>query len=105
MFLNEEEVVDTAPEEFDDTEVLEHIRARQSAHEVKASDIVTMQCIFCIILAILAIVLNLLMPQFTEKLIERFKVESFSPAETNEALAAIMSQISDFMNATPNGRV
>ena len=93
------------PEILDDSDIFEEIKNRRTRSDVKISDIVTMQCIMCIVLAILAISLNLLLPKFSVQIIEQYKAESTAPSEVNDTLVAIVSQISNLMNATPNDRV
>lgn len=91
--------------DMDEEDIIEGIRAKRVRSDVKTSDIITMQCILCIVLAILVIVMNMLLPQLTGNILENYKAASSAPGESNGTLVSIVSKISDFMNATPNDRV
>lgn len=92
-------------EVIDDSEFFEEIKKKRQANDIKTGDIITMQCIICIILAIIVVMINMLLPKISNQIIEKYKSETTISSDVNDTLVAIVSKISDFVNSTPNDRV
>ena len=98
----ENEVYQT--EVIDDADIFEEIKKKRQVNDIKTGDIITMQCILCIILAIIFIAINMLLPKISNQLIEKYKSETSLSSDVNDTLVAIVSKISDFVNSSPNDR-
>lgn len=90
---------------IDDEDVIEEIKKKRNIQDVKTSDIITMQCILCIVLAIMFVIISMTLPKISSQVIEKYKSESSTENDVNDTLVAIVLKISDFVNSTPNDRV
>lgn len=84
-----------------DTDIIEQIREKYKEKDAKLGDIITMQCILCIILAIAFILVNILLPKLSAEVVEKYHAESASDSKVNDALVSVVEIISKFMNSTP----
>ena len=99
---DEEQVLE--PEILTEEEILEDIKRKREAEPTRFSDILTMQCILCLILVISMIVLNMLIPKLSKQLIQQYRMESVSDSGANDALEVLVTKLSDFVNSTPSDR-
>lgn len=86
------------PEKLDDIVILNGKKER------KLSDILTSQCILCILLAIVLLVLNISLPKYSEMILIEYSSESSAESPLNQALTALVEKISAFLNSSPNDR-
>lgn len=74
------------------------------AHEGarRLGDIVTAQCIICILLAIAYIMLNIFKPEYSDMLSKQYHEVASVQSVLNNALHSLAEDISAFLNAKPN---
>ena len=92
-------------EVIDDEKIIDEIKQKRNQKSEKVSDVITMQCIVCIILAIAFVVINIVLPKLSEDIVQKYRTVSVSDDKVNDALVSIVSTISDFMNTAPNDRI
>ena len=100
---NENQVYET--EVIDDEDIIEDIKNKRKSNDIKTGDIITMQCILCISLAIIFVIINMLLPKITSEVISKYQYETTESSDLNNTLVSIVSKISDFVNSTPNDRI
>lgn len=86
-------------DDFDDIVVLNLKKDR------KLSDVLTMQCILCILLVITLLILNISLPKYSEMIINEYSAESSAESSLNQSLLALVEKISTLLNSAPNDRV
>lgn len=84
---------------FDDIVILNPKKDR------KFSDVMTMQCILCILLVIALLILNITIPKYSEMIISEYSAESSAESSLNQSLLILVEKISTFLNSAPNDRV
>lgn len=92
---------DDSVTEMMDEDIIEQIRHKYKEKDAKLGDIVTMQCILCIILAIAFVLANILLPKVSDAIMEKYHVESAADSAISGALVAAVASISDLLGATP----
>ncbi len=92
-------------EVIDDDDIIEEIKNKRKVNDIKIGDIITTQCILCIILAIIFVIINMLLPKLSSQIVGNYHSYNDVNSEVNDTLIAIVSKISDFVNSTPNDRV
>lgn len=93
--INEEDIV--FEEAIEDEPV---IIARDGAR--RFGDIVTAQCVICILLAIAYILLNIFQPQYSNMLSKQYHEEASAESPLNNALFTLAENISALLNSKPN---
>lgn len=88
-------------DEILESELLEDIRIKRAGGKTKITDIITMQCIMCILLAIVFLVVNIIIPKMAEEVVVGYKDLSIKEEKINEVIAIAAQKISEFMNSTP----
>lgn len=68
-------------------------------------EVMTTQCIICIIIAIIIAILNLTKPDVVRNIQDEYNNLSASSEKVNDALVSLVSSISDFLNSSPNDRI
>lgn len=68
------------------------------------SDILTTQCILCILLLITLLVLNIVQPKYSEMILTEYSAEASADSPLNQSLMSLVEKISAFLNSAPNDR-
>lgn len=100
-----EEVVTYQGEIIDEEKLINEVKEKHRQPGTKFNDIITMQCIVCILLAIAFVTLNIALPKISSDIVTKYKSESVYDKQVNDVLVSIVSKISDFMNTSPNDRI
>lgn len=102
---SENEIFEKSDEKIEEDAAIELIKEKKIGFNVKTSDIITMQCIICLIISILFVISKILFPEVLNEISKAYKNQITVQNDMNGTLMTIAQKISDFLNSTPNDRI
>lgn len=88
-----EESTELAEQNFDEEQSYDWTKYTASKKANSLFDIFMTQCIFCLVIIIVAIIMNILQPELTDKVAQATKAQLDKPFEFSDEIAEILSKI------------